>query len=404
MKKTVQDLAILGGQPSFAEPLHVGRPNRPDKQAFFQHADDIWESAWLTNNGPKVQQFEAELASMLGVKHAIPVCNATIGLQIAIRALGMQGEVIVPSFTFVATAHSLEWQEITPVFCDVDPHTHCMDPERIEQLITPRTTGIMPVHIWGNICDVEAIQSIAEKHKLRVLYDAAHAFGCEHAGRMVGNFGDAEVFSFHATKVLNTFEGGCITTNNDEVARVIRLMINFGFIGKDQVTHVGSNGKMSEISAAMGLASLDAFDGFVAHNRRNFEHYRRRISSMSHVSIIEHSEEEKRNYHYIIVKVADDAGISRNTIVSILENENVLARRYFYPGCHRMEPYKSYYPNAGLLLPVTEKLTDVLLCLPNSTATSDQDVEKVCDLLQFIMQNRVEINSSVSNSCTATAC
>jgi dTDP-4-amino-4,6-dideoxygalactose transaminase len=392
MKNTIQDLAVFGGKPAFDEPLHVGRPNRPAKQDFFQHADDIWESAWLTNNGPKVQKFEAALQEMLGVKHCIAICNATIGLQIAIRALGMDGEVIVPSFTFIATAHSLEWQGITPVFCDVDPVTHCMDPARIEQLITPRTTGIIPVHVWGNICEMEAIQAIADKHKLKVLYDAAHAFGCEHKGKMIGGFGDAEVFSFHATKVLNTFEGGCITTNNDEVARIIRLMINFGFIGKDQVTHVGTNGKMSEISAAMGLASLAAFDGFVAHNKSNFEHYRRRIAQIPHLTIVEHSEKEKRNFHYIIVRVEDDAGISRDTIVKALEQENVLARRYFHPGCHRMEPYKSYYPNAGLLLPVTEKLTDVLVCLPNSTATLDADVAKVCDLLQFIMQNAQDIS------------
>src|SRR6478735_1836280 len=184
MKNSIDDLHIFGGTPLFGEPLHVGRPNRPDKAVFFQHADDIWESAWLTNNGPKVQQYERELQQMLGVKHAIAVCNATIGLQIAIRALGMEGEVIVPSFTFIATAHSLEWQGITPVFCDVDPETHCMDPARIEQLITPRTTGIIPVHVWGNICEMEAIQAIADKHKLKVLYDAAHAFGCEHVGKM----------------------------------------------------------------------------------------------------------------------------------------------------------------------------------------------------------------------------
>jgi len=391
MKKTVQDLAILGGKPAFVEPLHVGRPNRPDKAAFFQHADDIWESAWLTNNGPKVQQFEKELQQMLGVKHAIAVCNATIGLQIAIRALGMEGEVIVPSFTFIATAHSLEWQGITPVFCDVDVDTHCMDPAQIEKLITPRTTGIMPVHLWGNLCDVAAIQALADKHNLKILYDAAHAFGCEHAGKMVANFGDAEVFSFHATKILNTFEGGCITTNDDEVARVIRLMINFGFIGKDQVTHVGSNGKMSEISAAMGLASLKELNSFILHNRSNYQHYKKRIADMPHLSIIEHDENEARNFHYIIMRVADDAGISRDAIVKALEQENVLARRYFHPGCHRMEPYKSSYPDVGSQLPVTEKLTDVLLCLPNSTATSDSDVESVCNLLQFIMENRKEI-------------
>lgn len=391
MKTAVNQLAILGGDPLFTEALHVGRPNRPSKAAFFAHAEEIWESAWLTNNGPKVQQLEAELGQMLGVKHVIAVCNATIGLQIAIRALGMRGEVIVPSFTFVATAHSLEWQGITPIFCDVDPVTHCLDPKRVEQLITPRTTGIMPVHIWGNICNVEEIQALADKHGLKVLYDAAHAFGCEHAGRMVGNFGDAEVFSFHATKVLNTFEGGCITTNDDDVARIIRLMINFGFIGKDQVTHVGSNGKMSEISAAMGLASLQEFGQFVAHNRSNYHAYKAAIDALPGLSIVEHCEQEKRNFHYIIVEVADDFALSRDQLVNLLEAENILARRYFYPGCHKMEPYASYYPNAGLLLPETEKLTSKLFCLPNSTATTTADIARINELLRFVVANQAAL-------------
>lgn len=391
-KSTVQDLALFGGTPTFASPLHVGRPNRPDKTVFMQHADDIWESAWLTNNGPKVQQFEAALCDMLDVKHAIPVCNATIGLQVAIRALGIDsGEVILPSFTFVASAHCLEWQGITPVFCDIDPVTHCMNPARIEQLITPRTRAILPVHVWGNICDVEAIDAIAHKHKLKVLYDAAHAFGCSHKGVMAGNFGNAEVFSFHATKVMNTFEGGCITTNDDEVARIIRLMINFGFIGKDQVTHVGTNGKMSEISAAMGLASLEAFDEFVVHNRQNYELYSQRIAGIPSLDVIPYNTAEKHNFHYLIVKVADNANIRRDTIVHVLEAENILARRYFYPGCHRMEPYLSCYPNAGLLLPETEKLTDRLICLPNSTATTSTDVDGICSVLAFIMDNQLEV-------------
>lgn len=392
IKPSVQDLAYFGGKPLFAEPMHVGRPNRPDKAQFMQHADDIWESAWLTNNGPKVQQFEAELCKLMGVKHAIPVCNATIGLQVAVRALGIDsGEVIVPSFTFVASAHCLEWQGITPVFCDVDPQTHCIDPAKIEQLITPRTRAILPVHVWGNLCDIDAIQAIADKHNLKVLYDAAHAFGCERQGVMAGNFGDAEVFSFHATKVMNTFEGGCITTNDDEVARTIRLIINFGFIGKDQVTHIGTNGKMSEISAAMGLASLVAFDGFVAHNRRNHELYSARLNQLEGVQVLAYPTTEKHNFHYIIVEFDESAGIERDTLVQILEAENILARRYFYPGCHRMEPYKSYYPNSGLLLPETEKLTGKLICLPNSTATSVQDVERICDLLTFVLENKVGV-------------
>lgn len=383
MKTRIEELAILGGKPLFAEPLHVGRPNLPDKQLFFKLAEEIWESDWLTNNGPKVIQLEEALSQFLGVKHVIAVCNATIGLQIAIRALGMHGEVIVPSFTFVATAHSLEWQGMTPVFCDIDPETHCMDPARIEQLITPRTTGIIPVHLWGNVCDVKAIRDIADRHGLKVLYDAAHAFGCAHADQRVGGFGNAEVFSFHATKVLNTFEGGCIATNDDEVARIVRLMINFGFTGKDQVSHIGSNGKMSEMSAAMGLASLGSYEDFVAHNRDNHEQYRAQIEKIPGLRVISNVSEDARNYHYVVVEVSELAGIGRDLLVKVLEHENVLARRYFYPGCHRMEPYKSYYPNAGLLLPVTERLVRNLVCLPNGRATSMFDVERVSQLLDF---------------------
>ncbi len=391
MKRTTGDLAIFGGIPFFSRALHVGRPNLPSKQVFMLAAEEIWDAAYLTNNGPKVRQFEAELASTLSVKHCVVICNATCALEIAIRALDMQGEVIVPSFTFVATAHSLQWQGITPIFCDIDPNTHCMDPAKIERLITPRTTGIIPVHLWGTPCDTDAIQRVAQKHNLSVLYDAAHALACDKNGTMVGNFGDAEVFSFHATKVMTTFEGGCITTNNDGLAEKIRFMKNFGFAGKDNVTHLGINGKMSEISAAMGLASLKELNHFIECNRTNYQAYKRRISGIFGLSVYEHSEKDARNFHYVIVDVADSAGISRDAIVAVLEKENILARRYFYPGCHRMEPYRSYYPNAGMLLPVTERLSERLFCLPNGTATSTADVARICELLAFIMENRKEI-------------
>jgi dTDP-4-amino-4,6-dideoxygalactose transaminase len=250
---SAKQLAILGGSPAFQEPLHVGRPNIGGREQFMEYVNTIFENRWLTNRGPFVKQFEEELTNFLGVKHCITICNATIALEIAIRALGMQGEVIVPSFTFIASAHSLQWQEITPVFCDIDPHTHNLDPLCLEKLITPRTTGIMGVHLWGRPCAVNALQEIAGRRNLKLLYDAAHAFGCTDKGKMIGNFGDAEVFSFHATKFFNTFEGGAIATNDDELAARIRLMQNFGFAGFDNVVSMGTNGKMSEVSAAMGL-------------------------------------------------------------------------------------------------------------------------------------------------------
>ncbi len=203
----MRHLAILDGEPAFTVPLHVGRPNIGDREQFITYALQIFDNRWLSNYGPLVQQFEQELAGLLGVKHCIAVCNATAGLEIAIRALGMQGEVIVPSFTFIATAHALQWQGITPVFADIDPFTHNLDPHAVEERITPRTTGIIGVHVWGRPCDVDGLQRVATQYNLKLLYDAAHAFGNSHQGQMIGHFGDAEVFSFHATKFLQHLRG-----------------------------------------------------------------------------------------------------------------------------------------------------------------------------------------------------
>src|SRR5205823_3737043 len=201
--------------------------------------DDMLDRGWLSNEGPFVQEFEKRIEQMLGVRHCIAMCNATVGLEIAIRAAGLTGEVIVPSFTFVATAHALQWQQITPVFCDIDPKSYTLDPARIEELITPRATGLIGVHLWGRPCDVEALTDIARRYRLKLLFDAAHSFACTHQGRMIGNFGEAEVFSFHATKFVNAFEGGAVVTNNDDLAARIRLMKNFGFAGYDDVVYVG---------------------------------------------------------------------------------------------------------------------------------------------------------------------
>src|SRR5690242_14001071 len=230
----------------FRQPLPVGRPDIGSHQRFMQYARDILERQWLSNNGPLAQQLEREVAEYLGVRHCVAMCNGTIALEIAIRALDLRGEVIMPSYTFVATAHALQWQEITPVFADIDPYTYNLDPVAIERLITPRTTGIIGVHVWGRPCDTDAIETIARARKLKTMYDAAHAFGCSRQGKMVGGFGACEVLSFHATKFLNSFEGGAVVTNDDTLAEKLRLMRNFGFAGYDRVIYLGINGKMTE--------------------------------------------------------------------------------------------------------------------------------------------------------------
>jgi dTDP-4-amino-4,6-dideoxygalactose transaminase len=326
------------------------------------------------------------------VKHCIAICNATIALEITSRALGLQGEVIVPSFTFIATAHSLQWQEIAPVFCDVDPHTHNIDPTKIESLITPHTTGILGVHVWGRACDVESLSAIAHKHNLKLMFDAAHAFACTHQGQMIGGFGDAEVFSFHATKFFNSFEGGAIATNNNKLAEKIRSIRNFGFAGLDNVISIGTNGKMSEVSAAMGLTSLESLDEFIEANYQNYLAYAKGLAGISGVQLVRYNENEKNNYQYVVMEINDaTTGLNRDLLVKILRAENILARRYFYPGCHQLEPYRSYFPNAGLILPETEKLTQKVLQLPTGTAVKEQDVNQICDIIRFLFANAPEI-------------
>jgi len=385
VKSKVDDLAIWGAPPAFKQRLHVGRPNIGNREHLLERIGDLLDRRWLTNDGPFLQEFEKRISERLGVKHCIAVCNATVGLEIAIKATGLAGEVIVPSFTFIATAHALQWQQITPVFCDINPATHNLDPARVKDLITKRTTGIIGVHLWGRPCDVEALADIARRHKLKLLLDAAHAFACSHNGQMIGSFGNAELFSFHATKFLNTFEGGAVVTNDDELARKIRLLRNFGFAGYDIVNCLGTNGKMSEVSAAMGLTSLESLEKFVAANYRNYIEYRQQLADVPGISLLTFDEDEKCNYQYVVLEIDEHAmGITRDQLDDILWAENILSRRYFYPGCHRMEPYRTRYPQASLWLPETERLANKVLCLPTGTAMGSTEIKGICQLIQLI--------------------
>ncbi|HEY6119799.1 MAG TPA: aminotransferase class I/II-fold pyridoxal phosphate-dependent enzyme [Pyrinomonadaceae bacterium] len=391
-KVKVDELALFGGGPLFAEPLHVGRPNIGNRQEFESRVSDILDRRWLTNGGQYVKQLQQRIADFVGVKYCIAMCNATVALEIAIRALGLTGEVIVPSFTFIATAHALQWQEITPVFCDIDPLTHTLDADKVEQMITPRTTGIIAVHLWGNHCNIDALTEIANRRNLKLLFDSAHAFGCSYRGRMIGGFGDAEVFSFHATKFLNSLEGGAVVTNNRELAEKIGLMKNFGFTYYDRTDFIGTNGKMNEISAAMGLTNLDSVDDFIAINRSNYLQYAEELAGLDGVTLLTYDEKEKSNYQYIVLEIDQSKTIlSRDQLMEILHKENVLARRYFYPGCHRMEPYRSYFPHAGLLLAETERMANRVLCLPTGTGVSESDIGLICQLIRLVVEKGSEV-------------
>lgn len=387
--RSYSDLAIGGAPPAFAEPVHVGRPNIPNRGEFLRRTAEALDRVWLTNNGPLVRELEEKIANYLGVKHCVAMCNGTVALEIAIRALGLEGEVIVPSYSFVATAHALHWQGIKPVFADIDPATHNLDPAAVRRMITSRTTGLIGVHLWGRAAPVEELQRIADEHGLALMFDAAHAFGCSHGGRSIGGFGRAEVFSFHATKFFNTFEGGAVTTNDDEVAGKARLMRNFGFSGYDNVVHIGTNGKLAEVCAAMGLANLDALQDLVAANRAVHSDYRDALGDLDFATLLEFDEREQNNFQYCVIEISSRCRVSRDEIVKALHAENILARKYFWPGCHRMKPYRDLFPDAGLVLANTKDVAERVIVLPTGPSLPDGTVATISSTLR-VMMDRAE--------------
>lgn len=369
--------------------LHVGRPNVGNRERLLARINCLLDRRWFTNNGPLVREFEERISEYVGVKHCIAMCNATVALEIASRALELHGEIILPAYTFVATAHAFQWQEITPVFADIDPATHNIDCRSVERLITPKTSAIVGVHLWSRPCDIASIEALGKKHDVHVMFDAAHAFGCSHGGRMIGGFGECEVFSFHATKFLNSFEGGAVTTNNDVLAEKMRLMRNFGFAGFDRVIYLGVNGKMTEICAAMGLTSLEGIEELLEVNRRNYLAYRGALAEIPGLSLLGYDEKEKNNYQYIVVEVDPTAcPAGRDELVAVLHANNIIARKYFWPGCHRMEPYRSLQPNAGLLLSQTERVAERVLLLPSGQTVSVEMISAICDIIRSACSNR----------------
>jgi dTDP-4-amino-4,6-dideoxygalactose transaminase len=397
MKNSLTDLAIFGGPKAFTKQIHVGRPNTVNRQKLFDYFNEILDANWLTNNGPFVQKFEKQLSWLVGAKHCIAMCNGTVALEITIKGLELTGEVLVPAFTFIATAHSLQWQEITPVFCDINPETHTIDPLKIENMITPKTTGIIGVHLWGRPCEIEALAEIAQRYNLKLIFDAAHALGCSYKGKMIGNFGNAEVFSLHATKFIQSFEGGAVATNDDELAAKLRLMKNFGFTGYDQVDYIGTNGKMNELCAAMGLASLESMEQIIETNFKNYNKYKFELKDINGIDLIDYDKTEKHNYQYVMLEIDEEgANIARDVLLKILHEENILARRYFYPGCYSMEPYKSYFPHTKLLVPETEKIIQRVLVLPTGDSITAGDIQKICQIIRLSTIHGKEITKYIN--------
>jgi dTDP-4-amino-4,6-dideoxyglucose len=372
--------------PAFTEPLHVGRPNLGDRGRFLARVDGALDRLWLTNNGPLVREFEEEVARVAGTRYCVATCNGTSALQITARACGVGAgdEVIMPSFTWVATAHAMEWIGAVPVFCDIDEDTGTADPEQVEHLIGPRTRGILGVHVFGRPCDVDALAKVAERAGVPLFFDAAHALGCSYDGRPVGGFGAAEIFSFHATKYIHAFEGGAIVTDDHDVAARARAMRQQGIDDDRRIAGPGTVARMHEISAAMGLTSLESIESFTTANLRNHEAYRAGLAGVPGVRLREPISGEASNHQYVIVEV--DAGacaVSRDELHDLLTAHNVLVRKYFYPVCHQVEPYRSAPErHAPLPLPHTEALTERVLALPTGTAVGAAEIALVCAIIR----------------------
>ncbi|MFE2098646.1 DegT/DnrJ/EryC1/StrS family aminotransferase [Streptomyces sp. PTD9-10] len=376
--------APLREHPAFDRPLHVGTPNIPDRRRLFERISQALDRGWLTNNGPLVREFEDRLTQLTGAAHVLATSNGTSALEVLARARGLTGEVIVPSFTYVATAHALQWQGLTPVFADIDPHTGTLDPAHVRRLVTRRTSGIVGVHLWGRICPDDELRAIADEHGLGLLYDGAHALGCELDGRAVGGFGDGEILSFHATKFINAFEGGAVVTNDPELAERVDRMRNFGFGPGREVLTFGTNAKMNEISAAMGLTALEHMDEITAANALRYEHYRAGLTGVPGVRLRGPGPGERSNHQYVVMEIdATVTGVHRDRLLSALHQENVLVQRYFHPGCHRMRPYAQRADiHTPLPLPGTEALAERVLVLPSGPALAPQDVDRVCEVVR----------------------
>lgn len=381
-------LAIMGGNPAFSKKLHVNLPNIGNRDTFTNLVNSMLDSHSFTNNGLLVQELSKKISEYLQVKHCVLTNNGTSAMLLLIKALELSGEVILPSFTFISTAHTLLWQGIRPVFSDIEQNSWNINGDHCESLITKNTTAIIATHLWGRSCDITRLKDIAERHKIHLIFDAAHAFGCTFKGGMIGHFGRAEVFSFHATKVFHTFEGGAITTNDSVLAEKLEQMRNFGFTGYDQVSRVGTNAKMTEVCAGMGLANIESIEQLILANKMVYKQYQNRLKNFKGIKLIEYNPSESNNYHYIVLEIDEEqVGLSRDEILQILHNENIIARRYFYPGTHKMEPYNSLYPQINSTLPVTNFIASRVLLLPAGSGISEAEIIKICSILDLILKN-----------------
>jgi len=385
-------LALFGERPVFKKPVYAGAPvvEHSVRNDYVKSLGGIFDRNVFTNDGPLVRELEKKIAELHGVRHCVALCNATVAQILVLKALDLHGEICLPPFTFVATAHACLWQNLTPVFCDVRKDG-MIDPASVLRVASKKTCAVIGVDLFGNLCDRRALETVCRTLDAKFIVDAAHSFDCGEGARRVGHSGAAEIVSFHATKFFSTFEGGAVLTDDAALDRRLRFLRNFGFRGYDDVGFLGINGKMPEVCAAMGLASLKIREKRRQRLEKNYTLYRRALKDLPGIRLLEVGRSDRSNFHYVVLFVEEAFGVSRDLLLKVLAAENVIARRYFYPGCHRMEPYRRMRVRTDRGLPVTEELGRKVLCLPSWFANPEKSIAQIGRILRAAREDSTRI-------------
>ena len=367
--------------------INVIKSSMPPFEEYAKAIRPLWDSVWLTNMGVNHEKLAEKLCEYLKVSNVSLFVNGHMALEMALQAMDLKGEVITTPFTFASTTHAIVRNALTPVFCDIDPDTYTIDVSKIEELITPHTCAIVPVHVYGCICDVEKIERIAKEHGLKVIYDAAHAFGTEYKGRGIGSFGDASMFSFHATKVFHTIEGGAITTADDELMDKLRKLKDFGIKDEEVVDGIGANAKMNEFCAVMGLCNLEYVDGEIEKRRLVTQRYRERLSGIEGLRILPVQEDVKPNHAYFPIVVDEEVfGNDRQAVIDALKEQDIFTRKYFYPLTSDMDCYRGMFDSSKT--PVAKWTAERVMTLPMSASLASEDVDRICDIVVSCKKER----------------
>ena len=359
--------------------IQVSQSSIPSLEEYVEEIKEIWNNRWLTNMGEKHRELEFNLLEYLNVPNITMFTNGHLALESVLEVFNLTGEVITTPFTFISTTHAIVRNGLKPVFCDINPVDYTIDTDKIENLITEKTSAIVPVHVYGNVCNIEAIDKIAKRYNLKVIYDAAHAFGVAVNGKGIGNFGDASMFSFHATKVFNTIEGGAVTYNDNNIKRKLDLIKNFGISGSENIESIGINAKMSEFHAAMGLCNLKYIDKNITSRKLIVDRYLSKLDNLDGVKLLKRQQNVRSNYSYFPV-IFDGYSKNRNEIYDLLIQNNIYSRKYFYPLTNNVECFKYRYNLNDT--PIAEHIADRVLCLPLYPELSLEDVDRICEIIK----------------------